>query len=273
MNRLSIISLLIFLISFFSCANVIKEVTNKSEEFIFIGHPRTSDQINQSMLSSVERIDYSRFSMTLLGGDLTLNSTSNKALSYLDSILDISSPNTLFALGNHDFPNPLLDSFTGRDSYYAYYRNGLTYLVLNTEDDPGNISNDQIDLIKEVTDTISQSSHLIILHHRILWMIGNNDLNSLLSLVGGSTRDISSTNFYSDVYPLLVKVEDKGVDVICLAGDRTNINIDYITNDSVQFIATGMKPAHPDSTNYVVIFQHNIKHRSLDWNFCSLNEL
>ena len=87
MNRLSIISLLIFVILFSSCTKVIPKVTDESEEFIFIGHQRTSDQINQSMLPSVERIDYSRFSMTLLGGDLTQNSTSYKALSYLDSIL------------------------------------------------------------------------------------------------------------------------------------------------------------------------------------------
>ena len=199
----------------------------------------------------------------------------------MDSIFDLSNPNTLFALGNHDYPNPLLDSFTGRDSYYAYFRNGITYLVLNTEDPcPGNtsngvisnISNDQLDLIKEVTDTISQSNHLIILHHRILWIM-HDSLDSLRTLVGGSTSIMTETNFYTDIYPLLLNVESKGIDVICVAGAGTNINIEYLTNDSIQFIATGMKPAHPDSNNYVVIFQHNIKEGRLDWNFHSLNEL
>jgi len=85
-------------------------------------------------------------------------------------------------------------------------------------------------------------------------MIGNDNLDSLLSLVGGSTRDISLTNFYTDIYPLLLNVEEKGIDVVCIAGDRTNINIEYITTDSIQFIATGMKPAQSDSNNYVVIF-------------------
>ena len=275
MNKLSTttILLLIFVVLLSSCSKVVLEPFDELEEFIFIGHPRTGDQINQSMLPSVEKIDYSRFSMTLLGGDLTQNSSSFEALSHLDSILDLSSPNTLFALGNHDDPSPLLYDFTGRNRHYSYYRNGITYLILDTEDDPGIISNDQIDLIQDITDTISISTHLILIHHRILWMIGNDNLDSLLTLVGGSTRDISLTNFYTHVYPLLLNVEEKGIDVVCIAGDRTNINIEHITTDSIQFIATGMQPGHPDSNNYVVIFQHNIKEKRLDWSFKSLNEL
>ena len=263
-----------------SCTKKSKNIT-ESEEFIFIGHPRTNVQINQSMLPSVEKIDYSRFSMTLLGGDLTQNSTSYKALSYLDSILDLQSPNTLFALGNHDYPNPLLDIFTGRDAYYAYFRNGITYLVLKTEEPcPGNTSNgavsnicnDQLNLIQEVSDTISQSNHLIIIHHRILWMMHKN-LDSLRTLVGGSTSNMTETNFYTAIYPLLLNIESKGIDVVCVAGAGTNINVEYMTNDSIQFIATGMKPDQPDSTNYVIIFQHDIKRQKLDWEFYSLNEL
>ena len=273
MNRLSVISLLIFVILFSSCTKVIPEVTNELEEFIFIGHPRTNDKVNQSMLPAVENIDYSRFSMTLLGGDLTQNSASYEALSYLDSILDLGSSNTLFAIGNHDDPSPFLYDFTGRNKYYSYYRNGITYLILDTEDDPGIISNDQIDLIQNITDTVSISTHLVLMHHRIFWMIGNNDLDSLLPLVGGSTRDLLSTNFYTDIYPLLLNVEKKGTDVICLAGDRTDININYVTNDSIQFIATGMNHTRSDSDNYVIIFQHNIKDQILDWSFQSLNEL
>jgi len=275
MRNLLLILVVCNLVILTSCikSNINQITDSVVEHSIFIGHPRSNDVLNQSMIPAVERIDYSKFSMTLLGGDLTQNSSSNEALVYLDSIFDLSNPNTLFALGNHDYSNPLLQNFTGRDSYYAYFRNGITYLVLNTEYDAGNITNNQLELLQYVTDTISQSSHLIIIHHRILWMIGNDNLDFLLPFVGGSTSGISATNFYTHVYPLLVNVEDHGIDVICIGGDRTNINIEYVTSDSVQFIATGMQPNEPDSVNYVVIFEHNLSNGGLTWFFHPLSEV
>ena len=267
---LLVIGLIIFAVPMSRCSMVVSPCEEDStiiERSIFIGHPRTNNDVKQSVLKSIEKIDFSNFELTLLGGDLTVNINSKEALVYLDSIFDLSDPNTLLSRGNHDYPSTLLHDFTKRPSYYAYSRKGITYLILDTEEKPGNISNDQLKFIKKVTDTISHSKHLIVMHHRIIWMIGNKDLAPLLSFVGNSTKQILKTNFYKDIYPLLVDVKEKGLTVICVGGDRTNINIEYISSDNIQFIATGMQPNQSDDVNYVVVFEHNICNQTLSWLF------
>jgi len=68
-------------------------------------------------------------------------------------------------------------------------------------------------------------------------MIDNADLAPLLDSVGGSTSNISHTNFYDDVYSNLQKAKYQGVEVLCIAGGRTDINIEYSPEDSIYFLA------------------------------------
>jgi len=42
-------------------------------------------------------------------------------------------------------------------------------------------------MIQQVCDTISHSHYLILLHHRLLWMIGNDYFDPLIDSVGQST--------------------------------------------------------------------------------------
>ena len=90
----------------FVLANVISLVSAKNNaihNYIFIPHPRSEDNVKQSVLPTIEKIDMSKYSITLLGGDLTyytsINSTS---MNYLDNLFNLSSPNTMWTMGNHD---------------------------------------------------------------------------------------------------------------------------------------------------------------------------
>ncbi|MFY0688165.1 MAG: hypothetical protein JXQ90_13420 [Cyclobacteriaceae bacterium] len=130
------------------------------KNYLFIGHPRIEEE---RVLPTVEQIDLSYYDMLWLGGDLTL-STSNQesSMQYVDDLFDVSSPNTLWAVGNHDVHNrDRLFDYTGRPIYYALTKNNITFLVLDTEINEYAIDGEQLELIKQVCDTIKQSDYLV----------------------------------------------------------------------------------------------------------------
>jgi predicted phosphodiesterase len=249
-------------------------------KFIFVPHPRSENKVQQSVLPAIEKIDFSLYNMKLLGGDLTYYTSINrKSLDYCDSLFNLSSPNTLWTFGNHDPDNrSLIREYTGKESFYTYYRDKITFLVLDTELDANGftsayIKGEQLDMIKNVSDTITSSDFLIVLHHRLLWMIGNHDFDSRIDSVGESTRQLDTTNFYQEIYPLLQNVKSKGIKVICLGGDKSKINIEYSPEDSITFFASTMAPEFTDSRNDVLIFSYNIVEQKMEHEFVALDKV
>ena len=243
--------------------------------YIFIGHPRSDDKTYQHVLEKVEKIDYSKFDLILLGGDLTWNTSQDRStLEYCDSIFNLGDENTHLATGNHDKDDiTSLLEFTGKPRFYSFSYNNITFLVLDTEISTPDFTGDQLELIQNVTDTIETSDHLVLLHHRILWMVGVDDLSHLMDSVAASTRNLSSTNFYDEVYPNLQKAKHNGVEVLCLAGDRTDINIEYTPEDSIKFLGSGMVGTFTDENNYAILFTHILDSGKLDWEFIALSEI
>jgi hypothetical protein len=243
--------------------------------YLFMGHPRSDDRDHEYVLETVEKLDYSEFNLLLLGGDLTWNTSQEfSTLEYCDLIFHLGNENTHLAMGNHDADNiPRLLSYTKKDRYYAFNKNNLTFIVLDTELSTPDISGSQLELIKTVADTIKSSDYLILLLHRILWMADNEDLAYLMDSVAASTKSLSSSNFFEDVYPELQKVKNKGIPVYCIAGDRTNLNIEYSKEDSIQFIASGMVGTYPDSSNFTVVLTHIPGEHLLKYDFVALNKM
>ncbi len=244
-------------------------------QYLFMGHPRDDDREHQHVLKTVEKLDYSKYDLLLLGGDLTWNTSALiSTLEYCDTIFNLSDPNTHLAIGNHDINNiTRLLSFTQKDRFYCFTRNNLTFIVLDTELFTPDISGSQLDLIKAVADTIQNSDYLVLIHHRILWMADNPDLAHLKDSVAASTRNLSSSNFFDEVYPELQKVKNKGIPVYCIAGDRTDINIEYSVEDSIKMIASGMVGTFPDENNYAVVLTQYTQEHLLDYEFVPLSEM
>ena len=88
------------------------------------------------MDSVVERVDFSKFDMLWLGGDLTKHTSQDDyTMSYVDSIFDIGNINTLWALGNHDYSDlNRIQNYTKRPPFYSFFKDGLTIIVLDTHD-------------------------------------------------------------------------------------------------------------------------------------------
>ncbi|NRA13032.1 MAG: hypothetical protein HRT57_13850, partial [Crocinitomicaceae bacterium] len=112
-------------------------------KILHISHTR--DSVNTSFIAGIDQIDFSKYEVLLLGGDLMEFSTGSWAqIELIDSMFDISSPNTLWTIGNHDNTSPSMISLvSGRPLHYAYNKDGITYLVLNSQENSCNIINSQ----------------------------------------------------------------------------------------------------------------------------------
>ena len=252
-------------------------------KFIFVPHPRSEDQVNQSIYQGIAKIDFTKYDMIMLGGDLTYSTSKDSAtLAYCDNLFNLGSPNTLWSLGNHDVQSghrALIKEFTGRESFYSYERNGVTFIVLDTELDANGFSNtfikeDQLQMVKNVCDSIAESGFLILLHHRFMWMINNEYFKTKLTdSIAASSRSMDTTNFYSDIYPLLRQVKNKGIQVLVFGGDKSKINVEYSPEDSITFYAARMADDLPDSMNNVIILNYNLQNKEITCNFVSLEEM
>lgn len=75
-----------------------------------------------------------------------------------------------------------------------------------------------------VVDTLNKSSHLIILHHKLIWMYNHPDLEAQISIVsngglGDCSYCINPNYFYQNIYHQLVEVKQRGIEVLCITGD------------------------------------------------------
>jgi hypothetical protein len=242
----------------------------EQKTYLHISHTRTES--NPEMDSTVELVEYQKYDMLWLGGDLAqATSLDEETMNYVDDFFDLDNPNTLWSLGNHDYDDlERVKEFTNRPPYYAYHSDGITFMILDTQDSLSNIVSDQKIFFNSVIDTLDSSSHLIILHHKLFWMYGNGMLEDQISTTSnGILNDcfhcINPNNFYDDLYPRLVEVQQNGIKVICLAGDiGIKVNeFEYRTWDGITFLASGV--SWKKSENKALVFYHNVTNRILDW--------
>lgn len=265
---------------FLSCSKdkLHEEPENITVNYLHISHTRRDT--NPSMDQTIEAINYSKYDMLWLGGDLAqATSWDDETIHHADSIFNLSSPNTLWSLGNHDYDSlQRVRAVTNRNTYYAYYKNGICIVVLDTQDSLSNIIGAQKTFFENVVDTIQESSHLIILTHQLIWMYGNPDLEPQIPTVtnggfGTCFFCINPNNFYPDIYPKLLSVKQKGIEVICIGGD-IGFHVkefSYVNSDGISFLASGIYYA--DSGNKGLLFTHDVTNRNLSWKFVLIPEL
>lgn len=262
-----------------------------TNRYLFIGHPREDNNlpgISQLVQREVERVDYSKYEILMTGGDHTWTGTGSRdTVAYLDAIFDLSSSNTLAALGNHDTSNKsYFTDVTGRPTYYTVTTNNITFAVLDTTDDSHNIEDGELQMLEDtVNNSLSNSTHLILIHHHFIWMADYAPLSHLIGdvRIGASSRNLSGKNFYDDVYPLLLQARSNGVEVICVAGDRTGYEvsgskygefyIEHTTSNGVHYIAAGLMEELPANLRTVVEFTHDTDTGDITWDFVHLSDL
>ena len=246
--------------------------------YLHLSHTRTNSNLFMDNLS--EMIDFNRFDMLWLGGDLALSTSSNNmTMDRINNMFNIEDRNTLWSLGNHDYADTeRIENYTKRPPYYATYQNGITFIVLDTQDSLSNIVNNQKDFLFEVLDTIQQSNHLIILHHKLIWMYDHDVLESQISSVsnadlGGCFNCINPNNFYLEIYPNLIDISDRGIKVFCIGGDigYNAKEFEYLTNEGIYLLASGINSKV--DYNKAILFYHDLLNKKLTWSFEFLKDL
>lgn len=249
-----------------------------SKKILSLGHTRTGEDFELD--EEVAQIDFTQYELLLLGGDLSVASSKDEAvMDWLDKVFDLGNENTLWALGNHDYKNPeLIPPFTNRPLFYAHSWKNITFLVLDTQENLSNITQPQLDLIDSVIDTLSETRYLVVLHHKLIWLQGNPEFQDQISeIANGQAGDCgyctNPNNFYEAVYPRLLEVRNKGIEVICLGGDIgfQVKSFEHQTNDGIWFLASGINAFEGD--NLGLLFEYDEMMGTLKWNFRALSEL
>jgi hypothetical protein len=276
------------------------------KNYLFVSHTYQWGVADNNRIDyRFEGFDFNIYNQIWLGGDLCAR-TSEKVstLKYLDSIFDLSSDNTKWAIGNHDLVEGNVKSITDitqRKTFYASFFNGIGTVVLNTtefchpnytpKDHECALLDAQVNLLQNIADTIKEASHLVILHHHSLL---NNQLTN-------DSLDISKIfNFYHPeyfvscehpatfekvIFPILKKIQKKGVQVILVGGDlgQRAKEFEYRTKEGIYFLGSGINnsaipfglPEYVTNTDpdKLLIFKHDPTKKELSWQFIELEKL
>lgn len=272
------------------------------ERYIFLGHPydwNYADRVD----ARLEQLDYSAFHQVWLGGDVCSRTAEHpEALPYLDSLFGLHRVH--WALGNHDYdygdPQLILD-YLKRPSFYTLWQSGYCLMVLNTNlfwpypSSPPQRGCEQKEaqwaMIRSVADTIRQASHLVILHHMGIF----NDLK--VNEKGDTIRafNVNAAPIYgacgpdsevtANLYPLLAKVQKRGVQVVLIGGDvgMQAKSFEFRTPEGVWLLGSGInnslrreyapeyvKDFGPDK---VLLLEYDARQRELNWEFVDLDGL
>jgi hypothetical protein len=137
---------------------------------------------------------------------------------------------------------------------------------------------DQYDIISSVCDTIQQSSYLILLMHHNLW----RDIPNLPNPFTYSQSDLrywnancdsANTNFVTIIYPKLLEVYQRGIDVICVLGDMGSgpKKFQMDSEDGIHFLGCGLDQNNPD--DLILIFNYDSVTKQLEYDFHNLDSL
>jgi len=258
--------------------------SQNQKDFLFVGHCYQSGSSGTKVDYRIEQLNLSDYEGVWLGGDVCSEAMLNySTIEYIDGLFDLSNPETHWALGNHDARNgnwEWYEDLSGRKTYYAYNNYNITRIVLNTNLVPTNceMMNDQFEIISSVCDTIEQSKYLILLMHHGLWQ----DVPGLLSpsfyaqsnlRFWNANCDSVNTNFVDVVYPKLVEVQQRGIEVICILGDMGAgvKKFQEDSDDGIHFLGCGLH--HNEPEDMVLIFNYDTVTQQLNYNFHNLDSL
>ncbi len=277
------IAILLVLTSLTGIQSVIGQESDSIVSYFFTGHTSVPGQ-PYKVDSRLEAIDFSIYEGVWLGGDLCISTLIEyETLYYLDDRFKLINPETHWALGNHDYRHGNVEwyeDFVSRESFYAYSSNGITRIVMNTNLVPTQCDqiNRQYKIIKDVCDTISESKHLFLIMHHGLFrgvpgvpppsIVGHSDLIYWNS----NCYDVNST-FVNSIYPMLLEVKKRGIEVYYLFGDMgaQMKKFDVFSEDSIRFLGCGL--FYGDPNDEVMILKLNKNSNNLDIQFHNLDSL
>lgn len=271
------------------------EVLAQDYRYLFAGHTYEWHTGGSKVDPRLERMNLQLYDQIWLGGDVCSEaSLTLSTLQYIDSIFHLSAPGNHWALGNHDIRDgnvQWITSLTGRKTFYAYHFQGVTTMVMNTNLTPAHCEDldDQFNMIVKVCDSISTSSHFIVLMHHAIWD-GVPGLpppgtfsHTYFPFWNANCFAKEGNTFLGQIYPLLLKVRERGIQVICLTGDMgaNAKKFERVSDEGIVFLGCGLNNSYftdPEELSQqpedlVLIFDHHPAERKLTWEFVEINRL
>ncbi|WP_299684993.1 hypothetical protein [uncultured Dokdonia sp.] len=266
--------LIAVVITLFSCK---QSTIDPPSSYIYVAHTRINS--NDGLYDKVYGIDFSSYDMTLLGGDLSMSSFSRKKviLPHLDSVFDFKSPNTLWSVGNHDnVSNKRFYETTLKNKFHLYQRDDVTFITLNSQDSLSSIVGNQKNFLFSVLDTI-QTRSVLIMTHKLIFMNDHPVLDKKISKVCNANKGDcfhchNPNNFYTTVYPKLLEVKKRGIQVLWVGGDlgyKTS-EFEYVDDQGIVFLGNGFW--FKKDWNKVLLFS-KAKDTDLSYEFIPIDSL
>ncbi|MCF6331694.1 MAG: hypothetical protein L3J11_00305 [Draconibacterium sp.] len=281
-------------ILFFFLLYLVLNVSGQTDtlKYLFVGHTYQWHTAGDKLDERLEKMDLSGYDGIWLGGDVCSEALLEyTTLEYIDKLFDLKHPNTHWAFGNHDARNGnwnWVEELSGKKSYYTSTYKGISYMVLNTNLTPYDCEqlNDQYRIIVNLCDTIEKSTHLIFIMHHGIWEnvpglpSPYNYAQSNLKRFSFTCDDADAT-FIKEIYPRLVKVKERGIEVILILGDMGSQKIDAVSDDGIHFLGTGLNrskfqdPIERENSphDWILEFKHVPENGWLNWQFHDLDSM
>lgn len=243
------------------------------KQYVFFGHAYGDNSYD----SRLDKINIQNYDGIFMGGDiLSEASLATKYLDNLNALVDLSDPMTMWALGNHDSRNGNWDwisAYTQRKTYFSHYADKSVFMVLNTNIVPYDCEplEEQFNMIRSVCDSISEAQNLFLfMHHNIWdqvpglspgWAIGHHNCKYWLA-----NCDSVSAHFYNVVYPLLVEVKLRGIEVYCVFGDlgvTGKETFNEVSTHGIHFLGSGLYHHSPEDK--ILLFDNQNGHIDFHW--------
>jgi hypothetical protein len=275
------IKLLVTMLLFASCN---KEAIITREQFVFLGHiyqPGFENRVDFRL----KDVRFDLYDNVLLGGDICVETTKEEAtLSYLDSIFDLSAETTLWTVGNHDLRNGHLDritSVTRRPLNYLYEKNGIRYIILNT-----NYTSDECEelekqflMLEDGLQNLADVQQIMVLSHHAIWTdyvmsLGESFAANARHSVWRAHCRNDKNKFSDAVLPLLETAADHGVLVLWVTGDfgQKKSTYQFMARPNIYFLGSGLDITKQNNTDSVLIMEHTTNEK-LVWKFIPIDKL
>ncbi len=261
--------------------------------FLFTGH--TYDwgvPAGHIVDSRLEKLDLNNYDGIWLGGDVCANTSLDpNTWQYLDKTFNLKNPWSHVALGNHDYRDDNLHlyySATEKSDFYTSNIHSIVFSVLNTNLNASDCDalDAQFEMLISVTDTIEKASHYIMLmHHQIFDEIPGLDGFTSNGVCSNYQITCSgkSKSFEDRLYPKLVDIQKRGIQVLVLVGDTGwHKGGHWQSNDGIDFIASGINNSYFKSKaseqlehmekDKMVEFAYDLHLKRLDWKFIELGQ-
>ena len=304
-NKIVVILFLLsggFLVSFvnFSSNNFAPKPLQKRNgdtlKYIFMGHTYSWGSYGRRVDPRIIEIDKARYDRLWLGGDVCSESMLYKStIEHIDSVFNLGSPKTQWAMGNHDVRNGNIQWYhelSGKQTYNYYSENGAVSVCLNSQLNPSMCEdlNLQFKMLKNICDTISVSKHLFVFHHANIWKnIPGLPTPGSYSHTNferwQANCDSANTYYHIIIYPMLKEVRNRGINVYCIlgdSGDGSKKGFHQETTDSIHFFASGINNSKyfddpialaQQPKDSVLIFEHVPNTQYMSWKFHDLDSL